>query len=92
MHGNYLKPSLKSTGFDPDSLPSSDKTQMNFGSSGNLDKKVWRDIWGAGQGVGAITDVPATAELTAAMRDEYEAAHVTLSGELQREQYLELAR
>lgn len=92
VHGNYLKPSIKGTGLDPDDLPTSDKSKMNFGSSGNLDKKVWRDIWGAGQGVGAIRDVPATADLVAAMRREYWAAHLRLNRLLERERYLEWAR
>jgi nitronate monooxygenase len=89
VHGNYLKPSIRGTGLDPDDLPTSDKTRMNFGSSGNLDKKVWRDIWGAGQGVGAIKDVPPTAELISTLRDEYRAAHLALNRMLGREGYLE---
>lgn len=92
VHGNYLKPSIRGAGFDPDDLPTSDKTKMNFGSSGNYDKKVWRDIWGAGQGVGAIQDVPSAADLIAAMRGEYRAAHLRLSRMLERERYLELAK
>lgn len=92
VHGNYLKPSVKGAGLDPDDLPTSDKTKMNFGSSGNLDKKVWRDIWGAGQGVGAITDIPATADLISNLRGEYKAAHLALNRTLERERYLELDR
>jgi hypothetical protein len=65
---------------------------MNFGSSGNYDKKVWRDIWGAGQGVGAIKDIPATADLISTMRGEYRAAHMALNRMLDREKYLEVTK
>lgn len=88
VHGNYLKPSVRDAGLDPDNLPTSDKSKMNFGSSGNLAKKVWRDIWGAGQGVGSIKDVPATADLIAAMRSEFLAAHLALNRMLDREKFL----
>lgn len=54
VHGNYLRPSIKAAGLDPDNLPESDPSKMNFGSGGNSDKKAWRDIWGCGQGIGAI--------------------------------------
>ena len=70
VHGNYLKPSIVAAGLDPDNLPTADKSKMNFGS----DKKAWRDIWGAGQGVGNIHDVPAVADLVARLGDEYQAA------------------
>src|ERR1700726_2901465 len=59
VHGNYLKPSLAAAGLDPDDLPVADKTKMNFGSGGNMKAKAWRDVWGSGQGVGSIDDVPA---------------------------------
>jgi len=88
VHGNYLKPSVQGTGLDPDNLPESDKTQMNFGSTGNLDKKVWRDIWGAGQGIGSIKDAPATADLIAALKDEYDAAYNALNNAIGGEHYL----
>ncbi len=55
MHGNYLKKSIVAAGLDPDSLPESDKSKMSFGSGS---AKAWRDIWGAGQGVGLMDDVP----------------------------------
>ena len=72
VHGNYLKPSIAASGLDPDNLPVADKTKMNFGS--NMGPKTWKDIWGAGQGVGNIDEVLPTAQLVARMRSEYEAA------------------
>lgn len=74
ISGNYLKPSVTSAGFDPENLPSADKSTMNFGSGGNMEKKVWKDIWGAGQGVGGIHDVRPTAEIVERMLDEFEQA------------------
>ena len=53
VHGNYLRGSIEKAGLDPDNLPTADKTSMNFGSGGNTDAKAWKDIWGAGQGVGS---------------------------------------
>ena len=72
VHGNYLKPSIANAGLDPDNLPEADKSTMNFGSGGNTKSKAWRDIWGAGQGVGSIHDILPVAELVARMREEYE--------------------
>jgi nitronate monooxygenase len=72
VHGNYLKKSIVAAGLDPDNLPVKDKTAMSFGSSG--DAKAWKDIWGAGQGVGHIDEVLPTAELIAQLRQEYGAA------------------
>lgn len=69
--GNYLRSSILAAGLDPENLPQSDKTKMNFGSGGNTDKKAWRDIWGAGQGVGQIEDVPTVAELVDRLEREY---------------------
>ena len=56
--GNYLKPSIKNAGLDPDNLPDADKSAMIFGSGGNTDSKAWKDIWGSGQGIGGIKDSP----------------------------------
>ncbi|HXJ38518.1 MAG TPA: nitronate monooxygenase family protein, partial [Bryobacteraceae bacterium] len=84
VHGNYLKPSIVAAGLDPDNLPQSDPSKMNFGSGGNLDAKVWRDIWGCGQGIGAVRDVPAAADLIARLGDEYRAAQVELETKLRR--------
>ncbi len=62
VHGNYLKASIKNAGLDPDHLPESDPTKMNFGG-GEGSKKAWKDIWGCGQGIGAVTAVVPTAAL-----------------------------
>lgn len=74
VHGNYLRPSIVAAGFDPDKLPQSDPSQMNFSEMAN-GKKAWKDIWGCGQGIGAIDRVGPTAELVARLRREFEAAH-----------------
>ncbi len=74
VHGNYLAPSIRAAGMDPDNLPSADKSTMNFGSGGNTSAKAWKDIWGAGQGVGSIHDVKPAAEVVAQLKREYDAA------------------
>ena len=74
VHGNYLKPSIKNAGLDPDNLPDADKSSMNFGSGGNTDSKAWKDIWGSGQGIGAIKDSPSVAELVGRIKSEYQSA------------------
>lgn len=74
VHGNYLKKSIVRAGLDPDHLPQADKSTMNFGSGSDSKTKVWRDIWGAGQGVGLMRDVPTVAEMVARLQDEYHAA------------------
>jgi nitronate monooxygenase len=71
VHGNYLKPSIKAAGLDPDNLPESDPSKMNFGGDA---KKAWKDIWGCGQGIGAIDKVVSTAELVGRLKREYDAA------------------
>jgi len=71
VHGNYLRPSIVAQGLDPDNLPPRDKTSMDFGSTRT---KAWRDVWGAGQGVGSMSEVLPVAELVARLRDEYAAA------------------
>jgi nitronate monooxygenase len=71
--GNYLKPSIRNAGLDPAALPQADPSKMNFGS-GTDTKKAWKDIWGCGQGIGAVSDVLPTAALVARLADEYEAA------------------
>jgi nitronate monooxygenase len=69
VHGNYIRESILNAGLDPDDLPASDKTKMNFAG----DKaKAWKDIWGAGQGVGLMNDVPTVGELVARLTREYE--------------------
>jgi len=79
VHGNYLKPSIIAAGMDPNDLPQSDASKMNFGSGGNQKSKAWRDIWGCGQGIGAVKSVPSVAELAGRLSDEYEAAKAELA-------------
>jgi nitronate monooxygenase len=78
VHGNYLKPSIVAAGLDPDNLPTSDASAMNFGSGGNSKAKAWRDIWGCGQGIGAVKAAPSAAEFIARLSAEYEAAKADL--------------
>jgi nitronate monooxygenase len=80
VHGNYLKSSIKAAGLDPDNLPESDPTRMNFGSGGNQAAKAWKDIWGCGQGIGVVDRVVPTAELVERLRSEYAAAKARLCG------------
>jgi nitronate monooxygenase len=77
VHGNYLKKSIVNAGLDPDALPEADKSKMNFGSGGAA--KAWRDIWGAGQGVGMMDDVPSVAEMVMRLKAEYAAARKRLA-------------
>ena len=76
VHGNYLRGSIVNAGLDPDHLPQSDASKMNFGSSAAA--KAWKDIWGCGQGIGAIQKVVPTCELVARLRAEYDAARMKL--------------
>ena len=75
VHGNDLAPSIRAAGLDPDNLPESDPSKMNFGGDA---KKAWKDIWGCGQGIGAINAVTSTAELVGKLRREYEEARARL--------------
>jgi nitronate monooxygenase len=75
VHGNYLKKSIVAAGLDPDNLPVSDKSKMSFGSGS---AKAWRDIWGAGQGVGLMDDVPTVAEMVERLTQQYQAARERL--------------
>jgi nitronate monooxygenase len=75
VHGNYLAPSIRAAGMDPENLPQSDPSKMNFGGDS---KKAWKDIWGSGQGIGAITKVQSTADLVEQFRREYRAARERL--------------
>ena len=76
VSGNYLKPSIKNAGLDPDNLPDADKSSMNFGSGGNTDAKAWKDIWGSGQGIGGIKDDPSVEDLVNRIKEEYNNAKV----------------
>ncbi|MEM9396233.1 MAG: nitronate monooxygenase, partial [Pseudomonadota bacterium] len=78
VHGNYLAPSIRSAGMDPSNLPESDPSQMNFGSGGNTDAKAWKNIWGCGQGIGAVKSIGTTAEFVAKLESEYLAAKARL--------------
>lgn len=85
VHGNYLKPSLQAAGLDPENLPSSDPSQMNFGSDRQR-PKAWKEIWGCGQGIGVLDHVPTAEALVARFAREYREAHLRLdkvSGEFQ---------
>ena len=78
VHGNYLRPSIAKAGLDPDKLPEGDASQMSFGSGGSSKAKAWRDIWGCGQGVGAVQAVTPAAEHVARLAHEYVAAKAEL--------------
>jgi len=78
VHGNYLKPSIQNAGMDPDNLPEGDKSTMKFGSGGSSKSKAWRDIWGAGQGVGSIGAITSTAEAVSQLEQEYAAARARM--------------
>jgi nitronate monooxygenase len=76
VSGNYLKPSIKNAGLDPENLPDADKSTMNFGSGGNTDAKAWKDIWGSGQGIGGIKDDPSVEDLVTRLIEEYNQAKI----------------
>jgi nitronate monooxygenase len=80
VKGNYLRQSIAQSGLDPDNLPSSDPSKMNFGSGGDQPAKAWKDIWGAGQGIGAITKVESVAERVATFTAQYAEAKAALCG------------
>ena len=75
VHGNYLAPSIRAAGLDPANLPESDPSKMNFGGAS---AKAWKDIWGCGQGIGAVTQVQSTAAYVAQLKREYAAAKAEL--------------
>ena len=75
VHGNYLAPSIRNAGLDPDNLPVSDPSKMNFGGDKT---KAWKDIWGCGQGIGAVTQIQSTADYVAQLKREYAAAKARL--------------
>ncbi len=77
VHGNYLRSSIVAAGLDPDNLPESDPSKMNFG--GDSSAKAWKDIWGCGQGIGAVRQLQSAAELVQRLRSEYVAARKALT-------------
>jgi len=74
ISGNYLKGSIQKAGMDPGTLEIAGKDAMNFGSGGSEKTKAWKDIWGAGQGVGSVHSVPSVADIVADLKSEYEVA------------------
>ena len=76
VHGNYLAPSIRAAGLDPENLPVSDPSKMNFGGSS---AKAWKEIWGCGQGIGVVTKVQTTAEYVAQLKREYAQARARLA-------------
>ena len=79
VHGNYLRKSIENAGLDPDNLPKGDISTMNFGSGGNTEAKAWRDIWGSGQGIGAVKAVESVADRVDRLEREYLAAKARLA-------------
>ncbi|MPY99720.1 MAG: nitronate monooxygenase [Actinophytocola sp.] len=80
VHGNYLRGSIEAAGLDPAKLPESDPSAMNFGTGDGGDVKAWRDVWGAGQGVGVIDAVRPTADVVDRIAAEYDGARERISG------------
>lgn len=79
VHGNYLKPSIAAAGLDPNNLPEGDVSQMDFGSGGNTDAKAWKNIWGCGQGIGAVKTLGTTADYVDKLTTEYHNAKARIS-------------
>ena len=79
VHGNYLRGSIEAAGMDPDNLPEGDLKTMNFGSGGNSKVKAWKDIWGSGQGIGAVTEVETVADRVDRLEAEYRTAIAELA-------------
>ena len=77
VHGNYLRNSIEAAGLDPDNLPESDPSKMDFGEGSS---KAWKDIWGSGQGIGAVKKVGPAADLIARLKQEYSAARQRMEG------------
>lgn len=78
VHGNYLAPSITAAGMDPANLPKGDISTMSFASGGSSAAKAWKDIWGCGQGIGAVRDVAPAAQVVARLKSEYSAARARL--------------
>ena len=79
IHGNYLRPSIIAAGMDPDNLETADPSKMNFGSGGNTKAKAWKDIWGSGQGIGAVKKITPAATYIARLKEEYLAAKARIA-------------
>ena len=79
VHGNYLAPSIRSAGMDPDNLPSGDVKTMNFAGGEGSKSKAWKDIWGCGQGIGSVSKVQSTADYVSQLRREYGVARQRLA-------------
>lgn len=84
IHGNYLRGSIEAAGLNPDDLPESDPSAMDFGTGEVTTSKAWKDIWGAGQGVGSVTSTGPARELVARLRAEYDEAATALSAAVTR--------
>ena len=82
VHGNYLRGSIAASGLDPDNLPAGDLKTMNFGSGGNTEVKAWKDIWGSGQGIGAVELVESVADRVDRLEAEYRVAVAELKGKM----------
>ena len=82
VHGNYLRQSIEAAGLDPDNLPDGDYKTMNFGGGENQSKKAWRDIWGSGQGIGAVTAVETVADRVDRLEAEYRQAIAELNAKV----------
>ncbi|KPF49174.1 2-nitropropane dioxygenase [beta proteobacterium AAP121] len=78
VHGNYLKSSIRAAGMDPDNLPESDPSKMDFGGGEGSKPKAWKEIWGCGQGIGAVKEVLPAGELVARLKRELQAARQRL--------------
>ncbi|MEM1378394.1 MAG: nitronate monooxygenase family protein [Pseudomonadota bacterium] len=79
IHGNYLKPSIANAGMDPDDLPEADPTKMDFAEASKEGSKAWKDIWGCGQGIGAVKEIAPTADLVDRLATEYETAKTKIA-------------
>jgi nitronate monooxygenase len=84
VSGNYLRGSIEAAGLDPDNLPKGDLKTMNFGSGGNTDVKAWKDIWGSGQGIGAVKQIGSVADFVAKLESEYQEAWAQLQSKVRR--------
>ncbi|MCC3306590.1 NAD(P)H-dependent flavin oxidoreductase [Sneathiella sp. HT1-7] len=79
VHGNYLRPSVEKAGLDPENLPGADKSRMNFGSGSTGKSKAWKDIWGSGQGIGSVSDVPSVEEYVDRLKEQYAQAKAEIN-------------